>query len=67
MNFGRYLTFSAIGAVLWAGLVTLAGYFLGNIEFVKKNIEIILILVVLISILPVIFEVIKHRRERSRA
>lgn len=66
MNFGSFLTFSAIGAVLWAGLVTLAGYFLGNIEFVKKNIEIILILVVVISVLPVIFEVIKHRRERSR-
>ena len=67
MDFGRFLTFSAIGAVLWAGLVTLAGYFLGNIEFVKKNVEIILILVVVVSILPIIIEVIKHRRERSRA
>ena len=67
MDFGRYLTFSAIGAILWAGLVTLAGYFLGNIEFVKKNIEIILILVVFISILPIVFEFIKHRREQARA
>jgi len=65
MDFRKYVVFSFIGAVLWAGLVTLAGYFLGNIEFVKKNIEIILILVVIVSILPLIFEYIKLRRERA--
>jgi membrane-associated protein len=65
MDFRKYVIFSFIGAVLWAGCVTLAGYFLGNIEFVKKNIEIILILVVFVSILPIIFEYVKHRRERA--
>lgn len=65
MNFRRYVVFSFIGAVLWAGLVTLAGYFLGNIEFVQKNIEIILILVVFVSILPIIFEYVKQRRGRA--
>ena len=67
MDFGKFLTFSAIGAVLWAGLVTLAGYFLGNIEFVKKNVEIILILVVVVSVLPIVIEIIKHRREQARS
>ena len=67
MDFRRFLVFSAIGAVLWAGLVTVAGYFLGNIEFVKKNIELILILVVAISVLPIVVEVIKHRREKRGA
>lgn len=65
MDFRRYLTFSAIGGVLWAAGVTLLGYFLGNFEFVKKNIEFILILVVFISIVPIIFEWIRHRRERA--
>ena len=67
MDFRRFVIFSCIGAILWAGLVTLAGYFLGNIEFVKKNIEIILVLVILVSILPLVFEYIKHRRERASA
>ena len=67
MDLRRFLVFSAVGAVLWAGLVTIAGYYLGNIEFVKKNIEIILILVVLVSIVPIIVEVIKHRIERRSA
>ena len=67
MNFGKFLTFSAIGAVFWAGFVTLAGYFLGNVEFVKKNVEIILILVVVVSVLPIVIEIIKHRREQARS
>lgn len=65
MDFGRYALFSAIGALLWAVGVTLAGYFLGNIPFVEQNIELILILVVFVSIVPMIFEFIRHRRQRA--
>ena len=64
MDFKRYLLFSAIGGLLWAVGVTLAGYWLGNIEFVKKNIEIILIVVVLVSVIPIVIEFIRHRRNR---
>jgi membrane-associated protein len=67
MDFKRYLIFSAIGGLLWAVGVTLAGYWLGNIEFVKKNIEIILIAVVLLSIIPIIIEFIRHRRGQRAA
>jgi membrane-associated protein len=67
MDFRRYLAFSAIGAFLWAVGVTVAGYFLGNIEFVKKNIELILVLVVLVSVVPVGVEYLRHRRERKAA
>ena len=51
--------------LLWAAGVTLAGYFLGNVEFVKNNIEFILILVVFVSVVPIIFEYVKHRRQRA--
>lgn len=64
MHFGRFALFSAVGALLWAGGVTLAGYFLGNIPFVKDNIELILILVVFVSVVPIVFEVVRHRRQR---
>jgi membrane-associated protein len=67
MDFRTYAIYSAVGAVLWAIGVTVAGYFLGNIEFVKKNIEFILILVVFASVTPLIFEFIRHRRERAGA
>lgn len=66
MDFRKYLTYSAIGGVVWAGLVTIAGYFLGNIEFVKKNVEVILILVVVVSVLPIVWEYVQHRRHRTK-
>ena len=65
MNFGRYLFFSAVGGFIWAVGVTLAGFYLGNIEFVKKNIELILVGVVFVSIIPLIVEFIRHRRGRA--
>lgn len=65
MNFRRFITFSAIGGVIWAGGVTILGYFLGNIPFVEKNIELILLLVVFISVIPIVLEWIKHRRQRA--
>ena len=65
MNFRRFITFSAIGGVIWAGGITILGYFLGNIEFVKKNIELILLLVIFISVIPIVMEWIKHRRQRA--
>ena len=67
MDFKRYMLFSAIGALLWAVGVTLLGYFLGNIPFVKANIELILILVVVVSVIPIVIEWIRHRAAKSRA
>ena len=65
MDFRKYIVFSAIGGFIWAVGVTLAGYFLGNIEFVKKNLEFIVILVVFVSVVPIVFEYVKHRRQRA--
>lgn len=63
MNFREYFIYSTIGAVLWAGLVTVAGYFLGDIDIVKNNIEKVLILIVLISVIPIVIEFIRHKRQ----
>ncbi len=65
MDFKKFILFSAIGGFIWAVCVTLAGYYLGNIEFVKKNLEFILILVVFVSVVPIVFEYVKHRREKA--
>jgi membrane-associated protein len=65
MDYRRFVIYSAIGGVLWATGVTLAGYFLGNIPFVKDHIELILIAVVLVSVLPMVVEYIRHRRSQT--
>ncbi len=62
MDFRRYTTYSAIGAVLWGTGVTLLGYFLGQIQLVRDNIELMLIAVVAISVLPIFVELVRARR-----
>ena len=56
MNFRVYMIYSTVGGILW-------GYALGNVPFVKDNIELILIAVVGISVLPIVYEYIRHKRE----
>ena len=58
----RYFTYSLIGGVAWAAGVTLLGYWLGQFAVVKANIELILITIVLISVLPVVVELLRARR-----
>lgn len=60
MKYSRYITFCIIGAILWVTVITLAGYFLGNIPWVQHNFEKIVLGIVLVSVLPVLFGVIKN-------
>ena len=62
----RYLTYSIIGGVAWAAGVTLLGFWLGQFAVVKANIELMLIAIVLLSVLPMIIEVLRARRGRAR-
>lgn len=62
MNYRTFVTYNVIGGLLWGVGVTLLGYLLGEIEFVKSNIEPILILIVLVSVLPVLIELLRARR-----
>lgn len=67
MDRRRFLSYTAIGAVAWAAGLTVLGYFLGSVPFVAKNIELILVLIIVVSLLPAIFEVLRARRGRSGA
>lgn len=67
MDFTRYLVFSAIGAVLWAGGITVLGYFFGNIPVVRDNLEVAIILIVVVSTAPVVIHQVRDRRARRNA
>jgi membrane-associated protein len=62
MDFRTYAAYSAIGGVLWGTGVTLLGYYLGNIDFVRKHIELMLVLVVALSLIPIGLEILRARR-----
>ena len=61
---GRYFTVSIAGGVVWAAGIVLAGYFLGRIDFIGNHIDLILFLIVVVSVVPVVIEWARHRKER---
>lgn len=67
MKYRTFLMFNIIGGVLWGAGVTILGYQLGQFEFIKNNVEPIFIGIVLISVIPVILEVLKARKEKKKS
>ncbi len=65
MNFRIFATYSTIGGILWVITLTLAGYFFGGIQFVADNIELVALGIVALSLVPVVLEVLKQRKNRS--
>ena len=62
MNYGRFLAFSIGGGVFWVTAFSLAGYLLGNIPVVRANLKIAFLLIIVISLIPVAIEFIRHRK-----
>jgi membrane-associated protein len=61
MSYGRFLTFNVFGAFLWTALFVFLGYFFGNIPIVKENFELAIIGIILLSVMPMVYEWLKHR------
>jgi membrane-associated protein len=59
MNYRTFATYSAVGGVVWATVMTLLGYYLGTVPFIADNIEVLTIVVVIISVIPIIWELRK--------
>ena len=60
-----FTLWNIVGGVLWGTGVTLLGYFLGNVSFIGKNLEIFALLIVGISVLPIVIEVLRSRRAKT--
>ncbi len=65
MDFKTYATYSTIGGIAWVSSMTLAGYFLGSIPIIKENIDLVAIAIVLLSLVPVVFEVLRQRKHNK--
>ena len=65
MHYRTFIRYNIIGGLVWGAGIPLLGFFLGQIDAVKNNIEIAILAIVFISLLPVIVEFVKHRRENA--
>ncbi|HYI59612.1 MAG TPA: VTT domain-containing protein [Microlunatus sp.] len=67
MDFRKFITYTAIGGILWACGITVLGFYLGRVPFIHHNLEAALILIVFISVIPMLVEYVLHRRRTSQA
>ncbi|MDO5685830.1 MAG: DedA family protein [Neisseria sp.] len=66
MEYRRFFAFNVIGAVAWVVLFSYAGYFFGNLPVVKENLSLVLLAIIIISVLPMVVEIVRHRRAAAK-
>jgi membrane-associated protein len=65
MQYRKFLTYNVVGGALWVSLFMFAGYFFGNLPFVKDNFSLVVIGIIIVSLVPVIIELVKYYKELS--
>jgi membrane-associated protein len=66
MSYGYFLWYNVFGGIVWVSLFTFAGYFFGNIPVIKHNFSFVILAIILISVLPMVIEVWRNRREQRK-
>ena len=67
MTYHHFLAYNVIGGVLWVTIFSYLGYFFGNLPIVKDNLSLVLVAIIVLSILPGIVEIIRHKRAANKA
>lgn len=62
MTYAKFVFYNVIGGLIWVSLCVYAGYFLGNIPWIKDNFEKVILIIIVLSIMPGIIEFLRHRR-----
>ena len=67
MSYARFLLYNVVGGVLWVAVCLAAGYFFGNLPFVKQNFSLVILAIIAVSLLPAVVEYLRHRAQARRA
>jgi len=67
MTYHRFLSYNVVGAVAWIASLVYAGYLFGNIPWVKQNLTLIVIAIVVVSLMPAVSTFVSERRSRKRS
>ncbi|HVE49101.1 MAG TPA: DedA family protein [Casimicrobiaceae bacterium] len=67
MAYGRFLAYNIIGGIVWVASLVYAGYLFGNLPWVKQNLTLIVIGIVIVSVLPAVITYLRERRSASAA
>jgi membrane-associated protein len=67
MSYGYFITYNLVGGVLWTAIFLYAGYFFGNVPFVKDNFSLVIFAIIFISVIPAVIEAVKAHQESKHA
>jgi membrane-associated protein len=67
MSYGYFIRWNIIGGIAWVAIFLFAGFFFGNIPFIRKNFEFVVVAIILISVLPAVVEWWKARQEQKQS
>ena len=65
MNYLKFLAYNVLGGILWVAIFVFSGYYFGNIPIVKENFSIVIMIIIILSIVPIIFEFWKHHKKNK--
>jgi membrane-associated protein len=65
MSYQRFISYNIIGGVLWVSIFMLLGYFVGNISWIQNHLSLLVIAIVIVSIFPAIFEIIREKMKKK--
>ncbi len=66
MHYGTFIAYNILGGIIWISLFTFAGYFFGNIAWVKENFHYVIVIIIIFSVVPMIYEYWKHSRQAKQ-
>jgi membrane-associated protein len=67
MRYSYFISYNVFGGIFWTALFIFGGYFVGNLEIIKNNFSLVVILIILISIMPGVIEIVKARMHSAKA
>jgi membrane-associated protein len=67
MSYGRFVLYNIVGAAIWVGVCVTAGYFFGNLPFVRRNFSLVVLAIIAVSLVPAVVEFVNHRLAARRS
>ena len=67
MTYLKFISYNIIGGIVWVAIFVYSGYFFGTLPFVKQNFSLVVVVIILLSVIPIFTEYIKHRKQAKAA
>ena len=65
MTYSRFITYNIVGGIVWVGLFTAAGFFFGNIPFVKHNFSLVIMAIIILSVAPILYHFVTSKLKKN--